>query len=929
MATIENMFMLYVNIRSMRNKLGDLNDMILANEKTIHIIVLTETWIYPNEQDFFKLHSYTSVHDCRNTKGGGCSIYIKDGINYVLNDKYSVSLMDCNIVSVFLPGLNFAIFVIYRPPKNKCNEFLLEIDKLLEQQKRPCIVIGDINIDLLKDSTTINEYKNIVLMNGFQFQNKVNLQSATRTTKNTASILDHVITNKNIKCNISLEEHTISDHKIIYTEITKVVHKTIKQSMTRSYLDINKWKQRVEEEMEKNEINCFGLLAQMLNRTKKECTKENSIKIRNNNFWVTHEYITKLKNRDKLYVRWKRIPNEYTENEFKKEKNELNKLRTKLQKQYAERKFQQVQGDIKKTWSILNDLCSRSNRKSNNISKLTIQNGETCSDDTEIAAQMNRHFSSIGQTLASKIIQNQALHFDEEEEVQSITLQTTNLREIKSIISDLKNSCSPGIDNITKNDIQTHLDIIGTKIVQIINEVLETGQYPEELKIAKIVPIYKKGSHDDVNNYRPISLLSTFGKILEKVIKSRLIGFIDANFKIDKNQFGFQKQSGTLGATVELLEHITSELDKNRYVVCVFIDLQKAFDTVDITLLLKKFDKMGFRGKCHDLLQTYSTERKQCTYVNGKVSAEANISVGVAQGSVLGPLEYLLYVQSLKYAGLKAKYIKFCDDTVLVYSGTVEEELEADINADLKKYFEWLCHNRLTINVEKTVYMVISQTGKRPIQPKVKLNDKELKKVQQYKYLGLIITEKLAWSAHIQSITEKVIPILGAIRRCSHMLNKNTKYLLYNSFIEPHIRYLLPCYGNASEHLINKLQRLQNKSIKAIFSINYWTASETLYIVYPFLKVKQLKMFEQAKLIFKINNKLLKTNVQLRQNMDFYNYDLRTRDNLRNTYQRTKKSQDSPIFRSVQTYNGLPRTLFEGEEKAVCRNLKIYFRNRD
>lgn len=140
--------------------------------------------------------------------------------------------------------------------------------------------------------------------------------------------------------------------------------------------------------------------------------------------------------------------------------------------------------------------------------------------------------------------------------------------------------------------------------------------------------------------------------------------------------------------------------------------------------------------------------------------------------------------------------------------------------------------------------------------------------MQPYKYLGLIITEKVTWSAHIQSITEKIIPILGAIRWCSHMLNKNTKYLLYNSFIEPHIRYLLPCYGNASEHLLNKLQRLQNKSIKAIFSINYCTASETLYTVYPFLK---LKMFEQAKLIFKINNKLLKMDVQLRQNMDFYN----------------------------------------------------------
>ena len=338
---------------------------------------------------------------------------------------------------------------------------------------------------------------------------------------------------------------------------------------------------------------------------------------------------------------------------------------------------------------------------------------------------------------------------------------------------------------------------------------------------------------------------------------------------------------------------------------------------------------MGFRGRCHDLLLSYSTGRKQCTKVNGWVSSEASVSVGVAQGSVLGPLEYLLYVQSLKYAGLKARYIKFCNDTVLVYSGAKKEELEATVNADLQKYFDWLCYNRLTINVEKTVYMVLNQTGKSPIQTNIKINNRVLTKVQQYKYLGLIITENLTWSAHIQTIVDKIIPILGAIRRCSHMLNKNTRYLLYNSLIEPHMTYLLPCYGNTSEYLINKLQRLQNKSIKTIFCLNYYTASVALYQEYPFLKLKQLKMFEQAKLIFKIKNELLKTNVELKQNKDYHNFNLRTRDKLRNTYLRTKKSQDSPIFRSVQAYNLLPETLFEGEEKAVCRNLKSYIKNRD
>lgn len=161
------------------------------------------------------------------------------------------------------------------------------------------------------------------------------------------------------------------------------------------------------------------------------------------------------------------------------------------------------------------------------------------------------------------------------------------------------------------------------------------------------------------------------------------------------------------------LDYITSELDKNNYVVVIYIDLKKAFDTVDIEILLDKIWKMGFRGVCYRLLKTYSKGRKRFTRISNTVSETQKMKVGIAQGSVLGPLEYLIYVHNLKYVPIKSKYFMYADDTVLVMSGSDVEELETIINCDLDLYFEWLCNHKLSVNVEKTVYMIIKQKNKK------------------------------------------------------------------------------------------------------------------------------------------------------------------------------------------------------------------------
>ena len=182
-----------------------------------------------------------------------------------------------------------------------------------------------------------------------------------------------------------------------------------------------------------------------------------------------------------------------------------------------------------------------------------------------------------------------------------------------------------------------------------------------------------------------------------------------------------------MGATVDLMEYVASELNTKRYVIAVFIDLQKAFDTVNINFLLRKLYKMGFQGTCYNLLKTYSKGRRHYTVVNGEKSEEEKVRTGVTQGSVLGPLLYLMYVHSLECAELEAKYFKFADDTVLVYSGESEIQLEETVNRDLKLYFDWLCYNKLSLNVQKQFLWLLGIRVGHPAIPRLKLMTQILK----------------------------------------------------------------------------------------------------------------------------------------------------------------------------------------------------------
>ena len=506
--------------------------------------------------------------------------------------------------------------------------------------------------------------------------------------------------------------------------------------------------------------------------------------------------------------------------------------------------------------------------------------GNKVYDKKEIANKFNSYFTNIGPKLAHDIQDVNGKHFENfltNKPDCELHFEQISVSDVNKIIDNLSSKTSCGFDDISLKLLKFLKPVLATPITIIINQMLNTGIFPDKLKVAKIKPLYKKGDTSNFNNYRPISLLPSISKIFEKVIFQQTYSYFEQNNLLYTSQYGFRKGHSTEYAALELADRIIQQMDENKTPINIYLDLSKAFDTLNHSILIHKLKFYGINGTAIHLFKSYLSNRKQYVEYENNTSDTLLITTGVPQGSVLGPLLFIIYLNDIAKSSDIFDFICYADDTtlssVLNYFGN-SQSFSDNINIELKKVYDWLKVNKLSLNISKTKFIIFHSPQQNVTIPLLYVDNTYIECVKNFNFLGIYFNQHMSWKYHINHIAKNISKSIGILNRLKSLLPTHVKVMIYNALILSKINYGILTWGYESESIL----KLQKKAVRIIALANYNAHTEPIFKKLSILKIHDLFSICQLKLYHNYLNKLLPhhfINMNFKMNNEVHHYSTR------------------------------------------------------
>ena len=533
----------------------------------------------------------------------------------------------------------------------------------------------------------------------------------------------------------------------------------------------------------------------------------------------------------------------------------------------------------------------------------------TTSNPFEIANHFNMYFTNIGPNMTRElpITDVDPVIYVKGQIVEPLVLNAVNENEMSKLINVLKNTSS-GYDGYQAKALKYVKDELLTALCYIVNISLEQGVFPDRLKHALVTPIYKSGERAKVENYRPISVLSVFSKIYEKVMYNRLLPNLEINNVLHKHQYGFRPGYSTDQALIHMTDTIRDAFDKKEHLVGVFMDLAKAFDSINHTILIRKLHEYGLKvdSSANKWITSYLNNRCQQVKYNGTLSDKRQVVCGVPQGSQLGPLLFLLYINDICQSSEILTFILFADDTNAYIRGKDIEQLFNILNVELAKVAKWLDANQLCLNVGKTQYMIFSNRHVN-VTHDIMMKGIALECVPYTKFLGVIVDCKLHWKENIMYIRNKMSKCIAILYKVNRILSTSVKLRLYKTFIQPYLTYCNTVWGTTYPSTLKPLEIMQKRAIKMALNLPWETPSDEVFNRAKVHNICTINNIQVAIFMYKYNYQLLPKSFEgkFKSNSEIHNYNTRVSQLHHVPLIRLDRSRFSINYRGVIVWNAL------------------------